>query len=568
MPEGEGGELNADEIDELAVAAFSKLDEPTRDSLARMTCAKAKKIAPSLRACSNCSIRALRRPCLLKSGNLRFVSLENEAAATTVDHEVVSPERSGAAALNVIGHERERRVVDITELGSPAGFRDQAAPKITRSREYILRTRLGFSEDATPLADGMTIGDYRCLGATIGATPVVVEFLVKLALAASNGQGLVVKLTLDGDDVKALLCLFQATAEASRLRTDDEDEEDDEDEDDDEDDEEERGARELTLSELCKTVLPEEALNEIRGALSRAGDSMGIRDEKVENMGYDRKRQMTRIAAFLIRQVLNVVKAGQKDPGGVLREVLKDRSIKVLDDDERGREDILKCPIVRTIAASYRIAARTKDRRLRKQLLSLLAVQPDLRYEDIIDICSDECDLVVGVDVRVQVEGGKGQQYRLARITGVSLDEETQESVSVVEYYDVSSDFKKRRHATMGQATTAYTSELENPNAAPSGREEDVARRRIKVLGAVNCTRDQIWKARVHAAQHFPGAPVPKQFFSRTRLTGPRAEQLALSLTPGGGDVVFAEASDRNIFRGVQFMRVEKRKTLWRRGDL
>ena len=135
MPEGEGGELNADEIDELAVAAFSKLDEPTRDSLARMTCAKAKKIAPSLRACSNCSIRALRRPCLLKSGNLRFVSLENEAAATTVDHEVVSPERSGAAALNVIGHERERRVVDITELGSPAGFRDQAAPKITRPRE-------------------------------------------------------------------------------------------------------------------------------------------------------------------------------------------------------------------------------------------------------------------------------------------------------------------------------------------------------------------------------------------------------------------------------------------------
>jgi len=89
--------------------------------------------------------------------------------------------------------------------------------------------------------------------------------------------------------------------------------------------------------------------------------------------------------------------------------VSEDRSIKALDTaEERTRDEVP--PILQNIAEAYKIAVKTRDLRLARQMLSLLVLH--LTDNDIIDLCSEDVDLAEDRDVRVLIPGGKGRQYR------------------------------------------------------------------------------------------------------------------------------------------------------------
>jgi hypothetical protein len=474
--------------DELSALAWSKLSEIQRADLRRKTCRAASKkfefwagqtFCPACR----CDTGQKRKRCSLKSGEwpVDFVSTPKPRAYS-------SPEKRATAALDCTEGERDRRGTSGSfQFGTPTGFRDQTSAdyEIWRTRH---RRDGRVTGDSHQLADGMTVGDYRVFGDALGVLPSTVEVLVKLALAASHSQGI----ELSGDEVLALCGVINLSAGALRASSLEAVVPDAEDGDAATGDE-----RPMTLTELCRATLPSDEFCKISTALSKSGDSIGLKDASVSDMHYDRKRHLSRIAAALVRQILLVAKAGTADPQGVWKLVCGDRSIKALDEDaaELSRDEILEQSLARTIAASYRIAARTKDRRLQKQLLSLLVVQSGLNYEDIINICSDDHDLGVGVDVRVMILGGKGRQYRLAKIIAVHLSEETAETLFTVEYYDASDAYIKARHATLAQTAEAFAEATqEYGDARRSSREAGVERGRIKVIGAVYCSRDQIWK--------------------------------------------------------------------------
>ena len=320
-----------------------------------------------------------------------------------------------------------------------------------------------------------------------------------------------------------------------------------------------------SVTELVHAILPDKQLAELGPTLKKHVNTMGLKEDSVGAMGYDRRRTLARVAVPLVRQVLDMVKAGTPDPAGVLKLVANDRAFK----DIVVQEDAEIPDIYYTVSDAYKIAVKTKDKRHAKQMLSLLVCH--LTDNDVIDLCSDAVDLVAGAEVRVLVPGGKGRQYRRAIIQAVDGEPINESSACAacelytVKYFESSAALSLRRYATDQQHAEAVKSDLADGGATFGEVEEGVVRRRIKALGATKCTRDQCWKARVHAAKHYPGALPTRVSFTRRRLVGMRAEMLARALTPGGGDVVFAEASNKNVFRGVRYMRVEKRKRLWRK---
>ena len=312
----------------------------------------------------------------------------------------------------------------------------------------------------------------------------------------------------------------------------------------------------MTVLELAHAILTQEQLDKLGPTLKKSVDSIGVKNATVADMGYDRRRHLGEVASALVGRVLEMVKAGDDDPAGVFELVTANKDFNKLVEthgDDVQQEEIPE--VLRSIAEAYRIARKTKDTRLAMSMLSLLA--PHLRDADIIDLCGDEDeDISVGAEVRVLRPGGKGRQYRRAVIKGV------QDQRYTVQYFESDASVDKGRYATSGQFVEAVQSDL---GRTVGELEHDVERRRMKLLGSVNVSRDAIWKARLHASSSFAGAPPQRAEFTRTRIYGARAEVLARALRPGGGDVVHAAASNRNLTAGVSYMRLDKMKPLWPR---
>ena len=351
-----------------------------------------------------------------------------------------------------------------------------------------------------------------------------------------------------------------------------------------------------TLTELCHAILPPDQFEALEPTLKKSIDMLGATVETVDEMGYDRcssasnldapsnralhrrgstpstrrghrrdpalsrrlrprrRRTLARVVVPLILRVLEIAKAGTSDRGGVYRLIAADRAIQsfVLEEDAPRNE---APPVLIAIADAYRIAMKTKDNKSALQLLSLLA--PYMLDNDIIDLCSDNVDIRPGVHVRVLKPGGRGHQYRRAVILSGNAEDGFK-----VQYYESSEAVQKARFATKAQGAAAVAAD---GDATQLETEDNVPRDRIKVSDAVYCTRRQCWLARIHAARHYPGALPVNETWTRTRLYGKRAEMLARALRPGGGEIVLADASNRNAARGVKYLRTDTRKALWRR---
>ena len=180
-----------------------------------------------------------------------------------------------------------------------------------------------------------------------------------------------------------------------------------------------------TLVELCETILSLDDYSNISNLLDKRGSSLGVDAPNVSSMGARSQRDLGRVTALLIRQILRTAKAGASDEAGLFALVTHQREMdEVQNAAELTRAEIMANPLVSTISKSYRIAMRTKGSRLAKQLLSLLVVQPSLCDSDIVDICLQPADITPGTVVRVQDSDGKGRQYRLARVISVDSGED------------------------------------------------------------------------------------------------------------------------------------------------
>ena len=441
-------------------------------------------------------------------------------------------------------------------------------------------------DDVLDCGTFLTAGDIRSLGKSFSVSPTSVNVLLKLVRSHARSSGLALTLA----EVSALVVLVSALVleikslkeqlSAARsalseqqmpdrighLRA-----------------VEEQSLEEseaTTLVELCETILSPGDYSNISNILDKRGSSLGVDAPNVASIGARSQRDLGRVTALLIRQILRTAKAGASDEAGLFQLVTHQREMEeVQNAAELTRAEIMANPLVSTISKSYRIAMRTKNTRLTKQVLSLLVVQPLLCDSDIVDICSQPADITPGAVVRVQDSDGKGRQHRLARVVSVDGGEgasaetpsaDRTEANFSVRYLDQSTvtELAKQRHATVAQAAAAAASAAaradqsaeEHDAPLPGLMEENVLRSRIKVTDAVYRTMYQIREAKLHARSNFPGAIVEKSTWSRVKISYERALHLARSLRPGGGFVVHADASNRNIAKGVRFHRLVKRK--------
>ena len=142
-----------------------------------------------------------------------------------------------------------------------------------------------------------------------------------------------------------------------------------------------------TFSELCEAVLSVDEWETVSKQHGRRSiDKFGNTSPSVEAMGAKcepnqkqsrRQRDLGRIVALCIKQVLDLAKAGQPDPAGVLKLALAQTEMAGVRPSAAG--DISRVPdnsLCRTIANAWRVARRIKDKSTAMQMLSLLVVQP------------------------------------------------------------------------------------------------------------------------------------------------------------------------------------------------
>jgi len=93
-----------------------------------------------------------------------------------------------------------------------------------------------------------------------------------------------------------------AAAASEGANDDDDDDEDDDDveEEEEEEDDDDDDDRALSLSEICRLVLPPTELAGLASTLKRSADAIGIKDDCVADVSYDRRRHLSQIVATLV----------------------------------------------------------------------------------------------------------------------------------------------------------------------------------------------------------------------------------------------------------------------------
>ncbi|MEO1172297.1 MAG: hypothetical protein AAFX94_09620 [Myxococcota bacterium] len=368
-----------EDADAEARRRFNGLDEEQRRSLRAKTCNKASAVEVLGVVCPDCR-KPKRKRCLLKAGDWppedMDVDDDDDAVMEEVAQHVLSPRRAGAAAANATTGKRVSRRIDIL-TGTPRQFRDWRTSRRSRSLPPPKKEEACFDlaivED---VAESLGVQDEQR-----------VDLLRRIYRALAS---------LDEDSTESMRLTEGDRTTLTRLLEHERDQAEEEEEEDDVDEQEEEESP-PSLSEICRFVLPQTELAALESTLKKSADAIGIKDDCVSDMNYDRRRHLSRIVATLVNHICRIAKAGKSDAKGVFGLVADDRRCKPLQNkgDEQSREEILKNPVVRNIANSYRIAKRTKEERLARQLLSLLVVS-GLRDQDIIDVCSEESDLAVG----------------------------------------------------------------------------------------------------------------------------------------------------------------------------
>uniref|UniRef100_A0A7S3JVH9 PHD-type domain-containing protein n=1 Tax=Aureoumbra lagunensis TaxID=44058 RepID=A0A7S3JVH9_9STRA len=532
----------ADKVQPLEL--WNKLAPEVKEACENKTCRKAGIMEKIGTLCPECLKPARQRNrCQLRSGVWpeEKISHDRVLRPTTI----LSPQRQGSLISNMVTDER-RAVKRPTEWKpSPSGFRDKRCPD--RRRRKSVAPREQSDQDSFHMEfirNVESLNDEK------------LKLLSRLALAM-DGHTHITK-GLDENEAKLLQSLL-----ALEDSHDDDDDDDEEEEEEDDDDDKNR----LTLSEICRAVLPKDELRKIQSILRKAPDTIGARRATVASIEYDRKRQLQKIVAFLVNHICRIAKAGEQDSKGVWDLLLNDRSVQ-----RKEQANILDHPLVANVVQAYRVAKRTKKIRAARQMLSLLVTLPGVTYDQLIEVCSDSVDFSIDMIVRVRVNDDR--TYRIGKIVQVndSCDDEKEDdfkderSITYdVEYFTLDRSTTDRRFVSLGQQANAISSCIENKTA--NGVDFYVPAERIRSIDAVNTSRDEIYKAKLHALAYYPGAELGRVVFSRPgRFDAQRAEYLATYLRPGGtGGVELADASNRNVQRGIRYMRTDTVSNMYKR---
>ena len=118
-----------------------------------------------------------------------------------------------------------------------------------------------------------------------------------------------------------------------------------------------------------------------------------------------RRAQLSPVMCKLLTALLDKGKTGAPDRAGVLKAVTERREFKSLvraaTKLDFTRSELAKDPVAQPCASDYIIAIRQGDRRLARQVLSLLVVQPQLSDSDVMNLCTEATTIKIGDHVRV-----------------------------------------------------------------------------------------------------------------------------------------------------------------------
>ena len=287
------------------------------------------------------------------------------------------------------------------------------------------------------------------------------------------------------------------------------------------------------LSEVCKAILSPSQLSDISSI--RSIDKLGLEAGSVGEMGDKRRRDLAKITNMLLSTVLDVAKAGAKDPGGILRAISELRGASstslgvALTEQSSGTST--QNSVLPALANAYRKSIKANDKRTARSILSVL-VSSALTDKEVISLCSECSPIVAGDTVSVLLHAN-------ARRNMIALAV-ADEGIKVV------------------TIANALSSQGENSDF------EIVPAKNVRVLGLVTCTLDQIKVAKLHAAVHYPGAKVTSVITRAGGISPERASFVAEFLR----DKTVCEASEASLVnssRGVVYRLKQRRWPLWHR---
>ena len=337
-----------------------------------------------------------------------------------------------------------------------------------------------------------------------------------------------------------------------------------------------------TFSALCQAVLPRDDWatvaamhrNKNVNAMGSKADSVAAMDPPPESKAVQSRQQrdLGKLAALCIKQVVQLAKAGAQDMAGVLKLALRQRELKDFAPSLTGDVSSVRDPLFGTVAKAWRVAMRQKDGRTATQMLSLLVVQP-LSDPQVQTICSAAVALEKGAQVRVRPSSRRSGRFSLFAVVEAVHADASGETYDL-QFYKPCAAALKRRHATGQQAAAATAFDAAAPEEfwsvkdwteAQAGRQElGVPGARIRHVDDVICTAYQLIKAKRHAKTQWPGAPVEQAVHSRVKIYGARRRQW-VNFMRRSDNVRPAEASNRNTKRGIRFVLQQKMKRLHRK---
>ena len=151
-------------------------------------------------------------------------------------------------------------------------------------------------------------------------------------------------------------------------------------------------------------------------------------------------------------------------------------------------------------------------------------------------LCTEAVELQPGSQVRVRpASRSNGRFSRYAQVEAMTAGADGAPPTYSLRFYKPCAATLKRRFATTTQQVEATAVDASQPDscwnvqdwaaATPGEREEGVPGARIRHAEDVVCTAHQLLKAKRHAKEKWPGAPVVTVTYSRVKIYGERLEK-------------------------------------------
>jgi hypothetical protein len=260
-------------------------------------------------------------------------------------------------------------------------------------------------------------------------------------------------------------------------------------------------------------------------------NSFGAHDHTVADMNPRRQTDMGKIAGLFIDAILGTLKAGAPDPLGVARAMTNRRNrgsaavARILAGPNDDADEELDITLLRVLADSYKAAARTGNKTVMRQQLSVAVSVGGVTSNEILKAFSEKPDLEPGDHVYAIIAGNVTRPATV---------------VTVLEEKD------------MVELTGLGL----------------ICASKVWKIGSVRCPLHQIHEAKLHAKSRYPGAEVPATVNAHWGLEPDRAAFVAIFLrSPTVVEVVEASLANsrQNAAKGVKYRLKQRRWVLHQR---